>query len=364
MGKAGRGHESQRYETQEQRQECLRHLRNPRRHTQQRRVGHPGSSASSGGGVAVVGAGEGKYDDEANDGEYGKDEDTAFRARGAAAHEGFANGVRGYQMVLDHEPAVCDAVEKGLRPVPRRVEADGPPERPGAPEAEAENKAGETGGEQTDGGLSGIFAVTETEEDGKNDRRGPKTERLAVRRLKKPGINSCEAASEREEQVASRQIFLQEANHEKTKEPDQGVVQRYSAGKQAGVEDEQTGFPEREDQERETRDSPSEAREEVRQRALAAQTVDTVRTFFNFRHDPGDEESDKEREKFGVEAEGRANFGLGGIRFGGEMRELEERRHAAEKCEHQHNEDEKAPAGTKAVLAEEDFIKCGRPRFS
>src|SRR5437762_1249037 len=40
--------------------------------------------------------------------------------------------MRGEQVVLDHDAAVGYAVEEGLGPVPRGMEADGPPERAGA----------------------------------------------------------------------------------------------------------------------------------------------------------------------------------------------------------------------------------------
>ena len=62
-------------------------------------------------------------------------EDAALGPGGSAAQERLAGRMRGEKVMLDHDAAVGDAVEKGLRPVPRGMEADGPPQRAGAPEA-------------------------------------------------------------------------------------------------------------------------------------------------------------------------------------------------------------------------------------
>ena len=88
---------------------------------------------------------QGQQNDKTDQGEDSEDEDTAFGAGGSAAEDGLAYRVGGEQMVLDHDSAVSDAVEEGLRPVPCCVEADGPPERAGAPEAEAEDDAYQAG---------------------------------------------------------------------------------------------------------------------------------------------------------------------------------------------------------------------------
>ena len=88
-----------------------------------------------------------KNDDDGNKGKDWKNEDTTFGAGESSAHErSLAKSVRGVEVVFDHEAAVSDAVKKRLRPIPRSVQADGPPERTGAPEAEAEDEAGKSGG--------------------------------------------------------------------------------------------------------------------------------------------------------------------------------------------------------------------------
>ena len=56
--------------------------------------------------------------DEAHECEDGKDEDAAFGTGRSAAEDGFAHGVCGEEMVLGHQAAVRDAVEKRLTPIP------------------------------------------------------------------------------------------------------------------------------------------------------------------------------------------------------------------------------------------------------
>jgi hypothetical protein len=107
----------------------------------------------------------------------GQDEEASLRAGEAAGEEGAAHGMRREEMALNHKAAVGGTVEEGLRPVPRRVEADGPPERAGAPQAEAEDDSDERGGEQADGRLAGVGAVDEAESEGEQQGRGPKAGR-------------------------------------------------------------------------------------------------------------------------------------------------------------------------------------------
>ena len=71
--------------------------------------------------------------------------------------------------MLDHDSTVGDAVEKGLPPIPRGVEADGPPKRTGTPQAEAEDHPGQEDGEQSDRGFAGVVGVADAEQDGEHD---------------------------------------------------------------------------------------------------------------------------------------------------------------------------------------------------
>src|SRR5580704_2062631 len=94
--------------------------------------------------VGVADAGQREHDDEGDEGQNRNSEDAAFGAGGTAAQEGSTHGVCGEKMVLRHHPTVGDAVEVRLRPIPRGVKADSPPERTGAPQTETENHPGQT----------------------------------------------------------------------------------------------------------------------------------------------------------------------------------------------------------------------------
>ena len=96
----------------------------------------------------------------------------------------------GEETALDHQAAVGDAVEERLRPVPRRVEADGPPERAGAPQAEAEDQADQPGGEQAEGRLAGVGAMAEAEGEGEDEGRCPEAgSDVGVRGAEQPAID-------------------------------------------------------------------------------------------------------------------------------------------------------------------------------
>ena len=69
-------------------------------------------------GVALVSAGQGKENDEDDEEQDSENEDAAFRAGGSTAEEGFADGMSGEEMEFDHDPAVGDAAEEGLGPIP------------------------------------------------------------------------------------------------------------------------------------------------------------------------------------------------------------------------------------------------------
>lgn len=85
-------------------------------------------------------------------------------------------------MVLHHGSAVGHAVKKRLTPIPGRMKADRPPERPSTPQAKAENHGGQTSGKQSDWGLSWVLAVAQAEEEGKNYGRGPEAQGLGARK--------------------------------------------------------------------------------------------------------------------------------------------------------------------------------------
>jgi len=137
--------------------------------------------------------------------------------------------VGGEEAVLDHEAAVGDAEEEGLRPVPGGVETDGPPESAGAPEAEAEDHAGEAGGEQANGRLAVVIAVAEAEEEGETDGGGPETEDFAVTGLEEPEIEAGETASKGVKEEAAGEVLLEETDTEEAQEPDSAIEEDIGA---------------------------------------------------------------------------------------------------------------------------------------
>jgi len=126
------------------------------------------SARSSLGGASRLSAGQGQENDDGDEAQDGKNKDTAFRPGGSAAEEGLANRMAGEEMVLSGKPAVGDSVNEGLAPIPCAVEADGPPQRSSAPQAQAPDHASQAGGEQSDGRLPRVIAMAEAKENGED----------------------------------------------------------------------------------------------------------------------------------------------------------------------------------------------------
>ena len=107
--------------------------------------------------------------------EDGRTEEAAFGAGGAAGEDGAAGGMGGEE-VVPMRSAVGDAVEEGLCPVPRGVEADGPPEGAGAVEGEGEDAPARPTVSDTPGGFAGVAEVGRAEEeDGEEEGGGPRS---------------------------------------------------------------------------------------------------------------------------------------------------------------------------------------------
>src|SRR5665213_2444070 len=145
---------------------------------------------------------------------YGQEEDAALRAGDSTGEPCAADGMGGEEMAARHQAAVRHAIEKGLRPVPGGVEADGPPQRSGAPEAEAEEKAGETRGEQAERRLARIAAVSYAEEIGQRGGGGPEAECVRVARAEMPAIESAKATRQGELQIAAAEELLLEGKEQ------------------------------------------------------------------------------------------------------------------------------------------------------
>src|ERR1035438_801642 len=92
-------------------------------------IDRPWLSQSSGAleSVAMLRAGQREDNDEGPQSEDSDDEDTAFRTCSSAAQDRLAHRMRGEKMGLSHHPAIRDAIQERLAPIPRGVEADGPP---------------------------------------------------------------------------------------------------------------------------------------------------------------------------------------------------------------------------------------------
>jgi hypothetical protein len=136
--------------------------------------------------------------------------------------------------------AVGNAAKEGLGPVPGGVEADGPPERAGAPEAEAEDQGDQYDGEQSDG----IFAVGKAEKEGQDHGGSPEGERFAGARLNGPRVEASDAAGQRVLDVAPEKRLLEQADEKKAKQPDCPITENVGTKEQAAVDDEKSGLPE------------------------------------------------------------------------------------------------------------------------
>ncbi len=115
--------------------------------------------------------------------------------------------------------------------------------------------------------------------------------------------------------VPAGEVLLNQADHKEAEQPDGSVAENIAAKEQAAVDDEESGFPEGQDEERETGDSPTQAGQEVRELAAAAQAVDGVGAALDLRHDPGDDEYQEELNRLaGKQEAGRGHCVRGALR--------------------------------------------------
>src|ERR1035438_5869207 len=120
--------------------------------------------------------------------------------------------MRREEMVLDHEPAVGNPVEKRLAPVPRCMKSNGPPQRTGPPQAEAEDHRGQPRRKQSNWRFARIFSVAQAEQKLHQNGRAPEAERFTVPRLEDPLVNSCKAAGKCVLKISTRQVLLEQAD--------------------------------------------------------------------------------------------------------------------------------------------------------
>src|ERR1700734_318817 len=102
--------------------------------------------------------------------------DTALRPRRPSAPQRAAHGMFPKQMPLRQHPAVRSAVEIRLPPVPRRVKAHRPPQRPRVPKTQAKNRTRAHYRRQSHRRLTGISPVQEPEKQRKQDQPPPEAE--------------------------------------------------------------------------------------------------------------------------------------------------------------------------------------------
>lgn len=120
--------------------------------------------------------------------------------------------MRGKKMVLNHEPAVSDAIEKRLAPVPRRVKADSPPEGACPPEAEAEDHACQSGRKQSDRGFTRVLAVPESKKDRQDGGCRPEAQGCAVSSPESPAVDAGETSGKGVLDVAAGEVLLEQAD--------------------------------------------------------------------------------------------------------------------------------------------------------
>ena len=99
----------------------------------------------------------------------------------------------------------------------------------------------------------------------------------------------------------------------------------------------------------------------MREHATVAQAVDGVGTPFDLRHNPGDEKGHEERDELGDETGKQAYISLGvGLFRGRRMELVADTVRAVNNGSEEGDEDEQAPAGAKAVFADEDPVESRR----
>ena len=84
------------------------------------------------------------------------------------------------------------------------------------------------------------------------------------RALEGPLVEAGEAAGEGVLEVAAGEVLLEQADQEEAEQPDCSVTENVAAKEQAAVNDEESGFPEGQDKEGKTGDSPGQAGKEAR----------------------------------------------------------------------------------------------------
>ncbi len=161
-------------------------------------------------------------------------------------------------------------------------------------------------------------------------------------------INGSEAAREGVLDVAAKEVLLQEADEEKTEQPKGAVAKDTASKEETSVDDEEAGFSEDEDEERKERRSPGEAGEEAGGLVEAAEAVDSDGAALDLRHDPGDDDDPDELKALDGEQK-RGSCGSVLV-----VLQVDQMQREREWGGEENDEEEQAPAGAQAFVAEED----------
>lgn len=215
----------------------------------------------------------------------GDAEDGAFGANGAAAVELRTEGVRGEEAALHESSGVGDAVEERLGPVPCGVEADGPPERAGAPQGNDENDAGEEDLEEAEGVFASVVGVGKDEERGGEEGGDPEGDGAGVAGCDAVA-DGYEAAGEGELKITAHGVLLREADQKERDELDGSPEEDGGTVVELGVEGKEVGGVEDEDEEAHGGEAPQGSDEEALGGAGAAESEGGEAAVFYDGHEP------------------------------------------------------------------------------
>src|ERR1035441_3607915 len=119
------------------------------------------------------------------------------------------------------------------------MKPDRPPERASSPQAEAEDDADQSRGEQADGRLTRVGLVDQAEAEREQKRRGTEAQCRAVWHTE-PAVDAAEPPRQGELHIAAKEGLLKETDHEETCGPRQSGAKSGGAEQHPAVEGQQT----------------------------------------------------------------------------------------------------------------------------
>lgn len=266
-------------------------------------------------------------------------------------------------MVLHQAAGVRHAKQKGLRPVPGGVKANGPPQRTGSPKHKAEDQADQAGRKQAHRALAGVGGVAEAEHKRQQGGGGPEADSPgALRGDPEGGGDTGKAAGQRELQKAAQEVLLGEGHKEKSKGPPQRVRHGLRQRKQNAVKDKKVRRRERDDEQGKQNDAKNGTGQELRHSArCAAQAVGAQRTTLHAgKQKRGEQDGKKDR---GLKEE-HARQRLLVLRGSSEVARdgMEERVDRKKKQRQDGGKQQEAPPGAQTFRANKDGVVVRRRR--